>query len=270
MKSILKTAAIIGLFTMMFWNQPVYRKYKIDGKGQLKDLKVVLLTDLHNSEYGRDQQKLLKMIQKVSPDLIFFGGDIADEKSDIAPVEKLLMGLKGEFPMYYVSGNHEYWMDDTDGVHQIFRDYGVEVLMDETVQIETTKGQISLVGLTDPDSVLDCSDRSALERSIASTYDSALMKGYKILLSHRSEHIATYMRYDFDLVLSGHAHGGQVRIPWILNGLYSPNQGLLPKYAGGYYRMDDRTDFIVSRGLSFRQTLPRIMNPPELVVLQFV
>jgi len=110
------------------------------------------------------------------------------------------------------------------------------------------------------------SDRISISNSIAATYEPELMKGYKILLSHRPEHIHTYMNYDFDLILSGHSHGGQIRIPWLLNGLYCPNQGFLPKYAGGHYRID-ATDFIVSRGLSFRKTLPRVMNPPEVVVI---
>ena len=89
---------------------------------------------------------------------------------------------------------------------------------------------------------------------------------YKILIAHRPERIEDYKQYSFDLVLSGHAHGGQVRIPGIMNGLYAPHQGLFPKYAGGMYTHDNLTH-IVSRGLSVNSRLPRIFNPPELVII---
>jgi len=266
MWKILKYLSLLAAGITVFWNQPIYRHYKIDGKGQLKNIKIVFLSDLHNSEYGKDQRRLLKMIEKTSPDLIFFGGDIADEKSDKGPVVRLLMALEDQYPMFYITGNHEYWMENPAGVHQLFRDYGVEVLIDATTHIQTSKGLISLVGLDDPDHEMGHSDRTSIRHSIESTYESSVMKGYKILLSHRPEHINTYMKYGFDLILSGHAHGGQVRIPWLLNGLYCPNQGFLPKYAGGLYSFEE-TDFIVSRGLSFRKKLPRVMNPPEVVVI---
>ncbi len=268
-KKYLGLAALAASAVAVFWNQPVYRKYTIDSDGALCGLKVVFISDLHNSDYGEDSSKLLSMIDNVSPDLIFFGGDIADEKSSEAPVVRLLEQLQGVYPMYYISGNHEYWMDNTDEIHQIFSDHGVRVLLNEIVNIETIYGDITLMGLNDPDSILSMSDKKATEKFLEETYDSDLMTDYKILLAHRPEHIHSYMNYDFDLILSGHAHGGQVRIPGILNGLYSPNQGFFPKYAGGYYRMADKTDFIVSRGLSYRKILPRIMNPPELVVLEF-
>ena len=91
---------------------------------------------------------------------------------------------------------------------------------------------------------------------------------YKILLTHRPEKFEEYTQYDFDLILSGHAHGGQWRIPGILNGLYAPNQGLFPKYAGGYYEIDDKK-MIVSRGLARESTLiPRFYNRPELVIIK--
>lgn len=268
MNNTVKSAIAMIMLTAAFWNQPIYRRYSLDSGHRLKGLKIVFLSDLHNSCYGENQKKLVKMIDHEAPDLLFFGGDIADEKTSERPVELLMRDLKDKYPMFYVSGNHEYWMDNTAQVHQMFRDNGAVVLMDETVQIDTDKGKISLVGLTDPDSNLKISDKEVVVRALAATYDPLEMMGYKILLSHRPEFINVYKTYDFDLILSGHAHGGQFRVPFLLNGLYAPNQGFLPKYAGGQYRVDDRT-FIISRGLSFRPKLPRIMNPPELVVITF-
>lgn len=271
-----KKAMIIGGlitlagFSAAVWNQPVYRCYDIDTKGRLSGLTAVVLTDLHNASYGKDSEKLLKMIKEASPDLIFMVGDMADEKSPEAPVVTFMDKLEGLCPIYYVTGNHEYWMDDTEEVHQMFRDHGVRVLINETVPVYTDYGTISLMGVDDPDSRLDISDRKAMTEFLESTYEPMKMTDYRLLLSHRPEFIDLYMTYKFDLILSGHAHGGQMRIPWLMNGLYSPNQGLFPKYAGGHYRMEDGRDFIVSRGLSFRRKLPRIFNPPEVVVIEFL
>ena len=89
---------------------------------------------------------------------------------------------------------------------------------------------------------------------------------YKILIAHRPENIETYKKYSFDLVLSGHTHGGQIRIPGIVNGLYAPNQGIFPKYAGGFY-IHGHLTHIISRGLSKKFMLPRPGNPPELVII---
>ena len=89
---------------------------------------------------------------------------------------------------------------------------------------------------------------------------------FKILLAHRPELIELYKKFSFDLVLSGHSHGGQMRVPFILNGLYAPNQGLFPKYAGGSYKHNSMIH-IVSRGASFNPRLPRVFNPPEIVII---
>lgn len=268
MNKTFKMMAAATLLTAVFWNQPVYRRYTVNSQQRLTGLKIIFISDLHNTSYGQGQQKLLQMIHQEAPDLLFFGGDIADEKSPEYNIEVLLEKLKGHYPMYYISGNHEYWMKNTSHVFKMFQDKGLVMLMNKAVTVETDKGKISLLGLTDPDSNLDLSDKALLTQALATSYEPSQMPHYKILLSHRPEHIDVYRKYDFDLILSGHAHGGQVRIPFLLNGLYAPNQGFLPKYAGGHYQLD-QVDFIVSRGLSFRAKLPRIMNPPELVVITF-
>jgi predicted MPP superfamily phosphohydrolase len=92
------------------------------------------------------------------------------------------------------------------------------------------------------------------------------IKSYKILMAHRPENIELYRKYSFELIVSGHTHGGQIRIPYIMNGLYAPDQGFFPKYSGGVYQHENLTH-IISRGLSINPKLPRIFNPPELVVI---
>lgn len=269
MNKTLTTTGVALLLGAALWNQPIYRRYKLRNSHINEGLKILFLSDLHNTLYGEKQQRLVSMIDKEKPDLIFFGGDIADEKSPYWPVETLLQRLENRYPMYYITGNHEYWMDNTEAIHQMFRDYGVRVLMNETVQIDTEYGKLSVVGLVDPDSELNTGYRTFVAKVLAETYKPSKMDGCKVLLSHRPDFIDLYGTYDFDLILSGHAHGGQVRLPGILNGLYAPNQGFFPKYAGGHHRLGT-TDFIISRGLSFKPKLPRIFNPPELVVIEFI
>lgn len=268
MKRSIVTLGAVAAMTTAFWNQPVYRRYRLRSPHIKAGLKIIFLSDLHNSLYGKEQSRLVAMIDKAAPDLIFFGGDMADEKSDPWPVEALLKRLTGRYPMYYISGNHEYWMADTEGIHQMFRDYGVRVLLNETTRIETPYGQISLVGIEDGDSDLNTGYRTFTVKALEDAYRPEAMVGYKVLMAHRPDLIDLYRRHDFDLILSGHAHGGQARIPGILNGLYAPNQGFFPKYAGGHHALE-KGDFIISRGLSFRAKMPRIFNPPEVVVITF-
>lgn len=258
----------LGFLTAMFWNQPVYRNYKLDGKGQLKDLKIIFLSDLHNSIYGKNQSKLLKMIDDVAPDLILCGGDMSDERTSMTGSILLFEGLKDRYPVYYVSGNHEHWMYDSDEVFSVFEDLGVIRLSNEKVQLTFGEEKVTLLGVDDPDSRLNRSAKVNLTEFIDTAVEGA-EDGYKVLLSHRPEHAKLYSTYDIDLALSGHAHGGQVRIPGILNGLYAPNQSFFPKYPGGYYDIDGNMDFIVGRGLSLKKSLPRIFNPPEVVVIEF-
>ncbi len=200
------------------------------------------------------------MIEEASPDLILMGGDMSDEKSSIEGSRILFEGLKDKYPIYYVSGNHEHWMFDSDGVFDMVKENSITVIDNTYVTITINGEHLLLAGLKDPDATLHYSSKDILRKNLE-TLDENLMLDYtidpdtyKILLSHRPEHINTYKEFDYDLVLSGHAHGGQVRIPYILNGLYAPNQGFFPpKYAGGYYKVNDQMDFIIGRGLSLKK-----------------
>lgn len=287
LKMLSKITVSVAVIIGMFWNQPIYRHYTLSGKGQIKDLKIIFLSDLHNSVYGNEQQKLLKMIEDEAPDLILTGGDMSDEKTDITGARLLFEGLKDKYPIYYVTGNHEHWMSNTEDIYTMLEENNVTLLDNQNKEIVINGQTIKLYGLKDPDANLHLSSNGALKQSLGFagvmsledelTDELASVVGkldmdndvYKILVSHRPEHIKLYAGYDVDLVLSGHAHGGQARIPFILNGLYAPNQGFLPRFAGGYYNINENLDFIVSRGLSFRKTLPRVMNPPEVVVITF-
>jgi len=260
---------IIFLLMLAFWNQPIYRYYKIDGKQEIFDLKVIHISDLHSSNYGTAQSKLIRMIVEEAPDMIWITGDLMDENKSIQGAIELLEGIQNKFPIYYVSGNHEYWHDDPDLLFEKIKSYGVTILDNESITLSIRDSKIIITGVIDPDATLAYNGKEALERSLSRVKDIESQEGYRVLLSHRPEHIKVYESYGFDLVASGHAHGGQIRIPFLLNGLYAPNQGLLPKYAGGHYAYTKDTDLIVSRGLSYNPRLPRVFNPPEVVVIEW-
>lgn len=229
-------------------------------------INIVLITDLHSIIYGKNQQKLIEHVKKQEPDMIFLVGDIADDKIPIEGTSLFLEGIQNLCPIYYTTGNHEYWADDIQAIRDEIEKYGVKILSDEYVSLTIKDTPLIIAGVEDP-------AKQAYEIPTYNQYQSMQeafgeldsVEGYKILLAHRPERIESYLEYPFDLVVSGHAHGGQIRIPFILNGLYAPNQGIFPKYAGGLYEHGDAIH-IVSRGLA-RDIKPRMFNPPEVVVI---
>lgn len=271
LKKYLRTLIRLGLpfiaLVMIFWNQPIYRYYEIDGKNKVQGVRIVFLTDLHNSQYGEKQEKLLKMIDDAEPDFILLGGDMIDEKSSSKPSLDFIEALAKNYTVYSVSGNHEHWLGNKKEVFEQMRSYNVHIIDHSVTSVQIGDQTIEITGLRDPERQFGANNKSILKKQLDSLDPLRDKEDFQLLLSHRPEQIHLYEAYAYDLVLSGHAHGGQVRIPYLLNGLYAPNQGLFPMFAGGYYQMSDKLDFIVSRGLSFKAYLPRIMNPPEVLVI---
>lgn len=268
-----KFLIILGiLFIFMFtafYNGLVVKKYTVNTNKLNSDdsVRVVLITDLHNHMYGENQTRLISLIQQQEPDIIALAGDIADDKVPIEGTELFLAGIKGLAPIYYVSGNHEFWSNDIKNIKDTIRRYDVTILENSYERIQVNKSFITIGGVDDPDVVRyekpGFDWQGELYRAFSNLHDEP---DFKILLAHRPELIEIYEKCDFDLVMSGHAHGGQVRIPFLLNGLYAPNQGWFPEYAGGMYERDSLIH-IVSRGISFNPRLPRVFNPPEVVVV---
>lgn len=182
----------------------------------------------------------------------------------------LLDGIRNIAPTFYVKGNHEFWSRDIANIKKIIRESGTVVLENETVSLKIHGSTINLCGIDDP-AIFDCEKNEFVEKctskyDLLANFKNLKKDRYNILLAHRPEWIEEYKKYPFDLILSGHAHGGQVRIPFLLNGLYAPNQGFFPKYAGGTYPHGTLTH-IVTRGLYCNPRLPRLFNPPEIVVI---
>lgn len=262
----------------------IVRCYEIEAQKICSQVRIVLVTDLHSCYYGEGQEKLVNAIRGQSPDIVLLGGDIFDDRIADTNTERFLAGIAGQYPIYYVTGNHEYRSGPEKFAIKmsILKKYGVTVLSGVCEVIEINGAKLNLCGVDDPASYMVSFDRredpqgykkAKLEK--LNTFDQQLdalkvqaREGYfTILLTHRPELFEHYVARGFDLVLCGHAHGGQWRIPGVLNGLLAPNQGLFPPYAGGRYERGSTT-MIVSRGLAKETTfVPRIFNPPELVVV---
>jgi len=247
--------AIVALLTVALWNGLVVRRYVLSSKKLTDPVRLLILSDLHSSMYGKNQSLLLAKIRELKPDLVFLVGDIVDDKRPQEGALQLLEAIAPEYPCFYVTGNHEFWSGRADNIKK-------------TV---TVRGQrIQVCGVDDPDGF---EQENFFGQEISPEWDEQLERCKKqlntdmfsILLSHRPERVSYYTGSGFDLVVSGHAHGGQIRVPWLLNGLYAPNQGFLPKYAGGVYDLGSST-MIVSRGLA-KSFIPRIFNPPEIVLV---
>lgn len=242
--------------------------YRIDSPKVLKPFKIVVISDLHGCKYGDKQSELIEQIKAQAPDILVYPGDIYDDKMPHGPSQQLLEQLEGLYPSYYVSGNHEFWSYQAETIKQAIRETGVNVLEGDTVPLTINGQTISISGIDDPFVSQYTPQKGSFNDQLARCFSQVDPADYNIVLSHRPERVARILAGDVDLVLAGHAHGGQWRIPGILNGLYAPDQGLFPKYAGGRYDFNDKS-MIVSRGLARESTrIPRFHNRPELVVVE--
>ena len=273
LSGVLIALMLLVLISCDFRLKTVY--YTVDSDKISAPIRIALLTDLHSCRYGENQKNLIEAVQKQNPDIVLLGGDIFDDKVPHKNAELTVKQLAEQYPCYYVTGNHEYWSREVGTILDIIKGYDVTVLSGECDTVEI-KGQfINICGVDDPDVTVYLAEGVSIGKQLASaekaaqeTEQTAGKEVFTILLSHRPELFETYQNYDFDLVLSGHAHGGQWRIPGLLNGLFAPDQGLFPEYAGGRYAYADGT-MIVSRGLARESTpVPRIFNRPELVVVE--
>ena len=232
-----------------------------------KEYKIAQISDLHNSEFGQGNSKIINILKKENPNIIVITGDLVDSSNtDIDIAIKFIQQAAKIAPCYYVTGNHEAWIGDLyDELEEQLLDADVTVLHDEMITLSNGKDSIQLVGLDDP----DFTDRDTYVRESildAKLHNIGLEEGFKLLLSHRPEAYEVYVTHDIDLVLSGHAHGGQFRIPFI-GGVIAPNQGFFPKYDAGEYH-EANTTMIVSRGIGNSIIPVRINNRPEVVIVQ--
>lgn len=266
---ILLVLAILVILTLIALDERlILRTYTVASPKLTAEVRLAVVTDFHSSDNADD---VVAMVASCAPDAVLLVGDLFDDDTQNRPTERtlsLMWQLSAQYPCYYVSGNHEAWTGEMDALYQQTEEAGVTVLRMSS-GVLTVRGQrIALCGIPDPYEMVfsGAPDTEEQIRQALKNVDSA---DFTVLLAHRSELLAKYAQFPLDLVVSGHAHGGQVRIPGVLNGLYAPNQGWFPKLAGGAYTQDGTT-LIVSRGLAVRTRLPRIFNRPEVVLVRCV
>lgn len=239
------------------------RRYLVATDKLTQPVRLAVLSDLHSCDYGEGQKDLLTAVKELEPDAVLFTGDIVDDRLPEENAFLVLSALGKQYPCFYVTGNHEYRSGRAEALKQKISDLGITVLDGEWLVVTLQDQLIVVCGVDDP----ECGQAEEQLKQAGQGWPSEL---FSVLLAHRPERIEDYLAYDFDLILSGHAHGGQWRIPGLLNGLFAPNQGFFPPYAGGRYDFES-TAFLVSRGLARESTqVPRLFNPPEVVLVELV
>ena len=232
---------------------------------------IAQVSDLHNAVFGENNAELLQILSECKPNIIVVTGDLVDaEHTDIDVALDFAKEAAQIAGTYYVTGNHEGSLSQYDELKTGLESMGVVVLEDASMQLEYNGEKVTLIGLSDPSFTL----KGNMIGEVPAMVDTKLRgligdkDDYTILLSHRPELFETYVNCGVDLVLSGHAHGGQFRLPFI-GGLVAPNQGLFPKYDAGLYTKGD-TNMIVCRGLGNSIIPIRFNNRPEIVLLKLI
>ena len=228
--------------------------------------RIAQVSDLHNKDFGEGYGKLLTLLSKINPDIIVVTGDLIDSRQTDLDVALEFAWQAGKIArVYYVSGNHEARVSEYEDLKIGLVKAGVVILENQKVQITREGESITLMGIDDPsfqEDYLFGDSESVARQAIEDLQNES--DGYTILLSHRPELFDLYVETKMDLVFSGHAHGGQFRLPFV-GGLVAPNQGFFPKYDAGQFT-EENTTMIVSRGVGNSIIPIRINNRPEIIV----
>lgn len=219
---------------------------------EFSGFRIAQVSDLHNVQMGKNNGKLLAMLEASQPDLIAITGDMVDSRrTDLDVALDFAREAVKIAPTYYVPGNHEARIPEYPALKAALKELGVVILENESRMLGDENGSITLAGLTDPDFGIPWQPLSA--------------ENYQVVLSHRPELLTRYAELGFDLVFTGHAHGGQFRLP-LIGGLFAPHQGFFPQYTSGIHTQGD-TAMVISRGLGNSAFPLRFYNRPELVVV---
>lgn len=264
-KLILVMSAFVFIFLFLRYQNKhlvvtCYNYTKNFANTSLADYRIVQISDLHNTTFGKNNKRLLEKISALNPDIIVITGDIID--SNHTNIDVAITFAKNALkicPVYYVNGNHEVWLssDKKTELEERLGESGVTILTNDVVTITKGDASFNLIGLR--------------EENLTDQTLQTLLKGHEdatnVLLAHEPQLISTYAKSNVDLVLSGHAHGGQFRLP-LVGGLIAPDQGFFPDYTSGIYKSGS-TEMIVSRGLGNSVVPFRLFNPPEIVCIEF-
>lgn len=240
--------------------------YTIPSSEISSGMRLALVTDLHSSRYGARQEKLMQALAMNEPDVVLLCGDIFDSAAPFRQATAFLNAVSKVYPCYYVFGNHEFNSRKIKEIRGILEEAGIPILEGDSLRFTANGQSIRIAGVTDVRHSYGeyTQQLSRVTDAIAKTDE------FSVLLSHQPQYIPEVLSTGADLILSGHTHGGQWSIPGLVNGIYAPDQGLFPKYAGGLYAFDAQT-LIISRGLSkLPLWIPRFFTPRELVLIDLV
>lgn len=231
--------------------------------------RIAHLSDLHNAEMGAQNQHLLALLREAAPDAIAITGDLIDSRrTDVAVALQFAAQAVTIAPCYYVTGNHEARLpEEYAALKTGLTALGVTVLENDRAAVTKDGAALTILGVQDPSFQTDY--RSGEPAAVVGSHLQELVgegEGFTVLLSHRPELFATYVNFDVDLVLSGHAHGGQVRLPFV-GGVLAPNQGFFPPYDAGAYT-EGNTTMLVSRGIGNSLFPFRVNNRPEVLLVE--
>ncbi len=263
---VIAVLVLVSMFAFVYWQNNVIVVTDLQIQNQkipaaFDGYKIVQISDLHNKEFGTNQSKLVALVEESHPDMIVITGDIIDSsRTNIEVAMELVKRVTDIAPVYYVTGNHEQHSGVYPELKQQLLDADVKILPNLSIPIEKDGAQIRLIGVDDP----KFSSKKEYKKQLAN-YPKKSDSEYRILLAHRPEYFEDYEANQMDLILSGHVHGGQVRLPFV-GGVYAPDQGFFPKYSAGKYTMGDST-MVVNRGLGNSIFPVRVFNQPEIVVL---
>lgn len=232
--------------------------------------RIAQISDLHNAQFGERNEGLLSLLSQADPDIIVITGDLIDSRhTDIEIALEFCESAIEIAPVYYVTGNHEARVTEYEDLKNGLEENGIVILENEKVRLSRDEEYITLMGIQDPSFTTDYLFGDA--ESVAAATLSELQNEsdrYTVLLSHRPELFNVYVDSQIDLVFSGHAHGGQFRLPFI-GGLVVPNQGFFPEYDAGLFSKENTT-MVVSRGAGNSIIPLRFNNRPEIVVVELI
>ncbi len=257
----------IVVLGLLFWNNFVIQTEQVQIRlanlpSAFDGLRIVSLADLHGREFEADNRYLLNTIRQLQPDLICISGDLFAEENDLPVLEPLICGLSAIAPTFYVTGNHEWQLDNLKHILKTIESYGATVLQNDYTVLRRENDKLIIAGVHDPCGPYDQKQPDELVAEIrqAEGEDACIL-----MLAHRNDQLPMWSALGVDLVLSGHCHGGVVRLPFV-GGVFGTNRELFPRYDAGLYSQG-RTQLYVSRGLGYTNVRLRLFNRPHLPLL---
>ena len=228
--------------------------------------RIAVISDLHAAQFGSDNERLIAMVAAAQPDIIAITGDLIDghkkppQEEQLQIAETLTAGLVEIAPVYYITGNHDWNSGGLRELTPILEKLGVNILRNRFLELKSGGDSLILAGTDDRNGPAEMIKPDELVERIRAAFGDSFI----VMLEHRNNNLQLYSELGVDLIISGHAHGGMIRLPFT-DGLVGPQRDLFPTYTSGIYPMGD-TNMLVSRGLGNHTGLPRFMNNPQVVV----